>query len=161
MKSKGSVLILILTISVLFTRAQVPEIYNFQEFEPFLNNQNDTTYVINFWATWCIPCVKELPDFEKLNSEFKNDKFRMILVSLDFKSQLNTSLLPFIKKNRIESEVILLSDPNSNEWINRVNKKWTGSIPATIIFNRDFYFFHEGSMNYSQLYELITQNIKQ
>ena len=43
--------------------------YNFDGLQPFLNQKNDTLYVINFWATWCVPCVKELPIFEKINNE--------------------------------------------------------------------------------------------
>lgn len=137
------------------------EIHDFNSFESYLKKDNDTTYIINFWATWCIPCVKELPEFERINQEFRDRKFKMILVSLDFKSQVESALVPFIEKNKIESEVILLSDPNSNEWINKVNKSWSGSIPATIIYNKDFYFFREGSMNFDELKEIITKNIKQ
>lgn len=135
------------------------DVLNFNEFEPRLLKNNDTTYVINFWATWCIPCVKELPYFEKINKDFKLDKFKLILVSLDFKSSIKSSLIPFIEKKDISSEVIVLSDPNANEWINKVNNSWTGSIPATIIYNKNFYFFKEGSMDYDELNEIITKNL--
>lgn len=139
--------------------AQHIPVYDFEELEPLLQKQNDTTYVINFWATWCIPCVKELPDFEKANAEFKNQKFKMILVSLDFKSQIEKSVIPFIKDKNIQSEVVVLSDPDANTWINKVNPEWTGSIPATIIYNRDFYFFLEGSMNYEEINQIIIKNL--
>ncbi len=140
--------------------AQEVVVHDFDSFESYLKHNNDTTYVINFWATWCIPCVKEIPYFQKVNKEYKGQKFKMILVSLDFKSQLEKQVIPFIKERNIEPEVILLSDPNSNEWINKVNKKWTGSIPATVIYNKDYYFFHEGSMTYEELNKLISKNIK-
>ncbi len=135
-------------------------IVDFEGFKPHLEKNNDTTYVINFWATWCIPCIKELPEFEKINQKFRNNKFKMLLVSLDFKPQIDSKLLPFIKKNDIKSEVILLSDPNSNEWINKVNNDWTGSIPATVIYNNDYYYFREGSMTFDELNEIITKNLK-
>lgn len=125
-----------------------------------LNKDNDTTYIINFWATWCIPCIKELPDFEAINKTYKNKKFKMLLVSLDFKSQIESSLIPFIDKHKLSAEVIVLSDPNANEWINKVNKDWSGSIPATVIYNKDFYFFHEGNMDYNELNKIITKNLK-
>ena len=154
------ILILILVFPVCDLYTQDIVIHDFDSFEPYLNQQNDTIYVVNFWATWCIPCVKELPDFERINREYKSEKFRMLLVSLDFKSQVKKSVIPFIKERNIESEVVLLSDPNSNEWINKVNTDWTGSIPATIIYNKDFYYFHEGSMTYNELKKLISKNIK-
>ncbi len=153
--------LLVISFLLFFTKvdAQEIEVLNFDEFQPLLLKNNDTTYVINFWATWCIPCVKELPYFEEVNSEFRAGKFRMILVSLDFKSQIESSLIPFIEKNNIGAEVVVLSDPNTNYWINEVNKNWTGSIPATIIFNKEYYFFMEGSMDYKELKETISKNI--
>lgn len=158
---KKLLLLVVVAITIIPSNihAQEIDVMNFEEFQPLLHISNDTTYVINFWATWCIPCVKELPYFEEINREYGNKKFKMILVSLDFKSQIESSLIPFIKRNNIEPEVILLSDPNSNYWINEVNKNWSGSIPATIIFNKQYYFFMEGSMTYKELQEIISKNI--
>lgn len=150
---------LLLIITVQSVSAQNIPVYNFEEFQALLQKQNDTTYVINFWATWCIPCVKELPDFEKANAAFKNQKFKTILVSLDFKSQIEKAVIPFIKEKKIQSEVVVLSDPDANSWINKVNPDWTGSIPATVIYNRDFYFFEEGPMNFEEINQIITKNI--
>jgi len=152
-------LVVLFGISINHVFAQHIPVYNFEEFEPILHQENDTTYVINFWATWCIPCVKELPEFEKVNLKFQSQKFKMILVSLDFKSQIENTVIPFIKENKIQSEVVLLSDPNANSWINKVNKDWTGSIPVTIIYNKNFYFFREGTMNFNEINQIITKNL--
>jgi len=152
-------LVVLFGISINHVFAQHIPVYNFEEFEPTLHQENDTTYVINFWATWCIPCVKELPEFEKVNLKFQSQKFKMILVSLDFKSQIENTVIPFIKENKIQSEVVLLSDPNANSWINKVNKDWTGSIPVTIIYNKNFYFFREGTMNFNEINQIITKNL--
>lgn len=101
----------------------------------------NTIYVVNFWATWCAPCVKELPHFEKLNSENKNIK--VVLVSLDFKNQFESKLLPFLKKKSINSEVVLLTDIDYNTWLPTVDKDWSGSIPATLIIKNGQQFFVE------------------
>ncbi len=154
--------ILLLTFlfpAVLSLNGQEVPVYSFAQFEQLLQKRNDTTYVLNFWATWCVPCVKELPDFEKAGVHFNNKKFRLVLVSLDFKSQINSSLIPFLKAKKIRSGVILLSEPDPNSWIDKVNRNWTGSIPMTIIYNRDFYFFREGSMSFSELENILTKNI--
>ncbi len=152
-------LVVLFGISINHVFAQHIPVYNFEEFEPILHQENDTTYVINFWATWCIPCVKELPEFEKVNLKFQSQKFKMILVSLDFKNQVENTVIPFLKENKIQSEVVLLSDPNANSWINKVNKDWTGSIPVTIIYNKNFYFFREGTMNFNEINQIITKNL--
>ena len=100
-----------------------------------LNNTSDSTYVINFWATWCKPCIKELPHFDKLNTTFPGAKLRVVLVSLDFKRQFETGLIPYLTKNNIQSEVLLIDEPDYNLWIDKVDKSWSGAIPATLIIN--------------------------
>lgn len=108
----------------------------FDEVEYIFNYENDTTYVINFWATWCGPCVKELPYFEDLpEKDTDGNPIKVILVSLDFKNQLETRLLPYLNKNNIQSEVIFLRDSKYNDWIDRVDPEWSGSIPITVIYN--------------------------
>lgn len=134
-------------------------VVDYNSLEPILELRNDTTYVVNFWATWCIPCVKELPAFERLNNEYSGRKVKVLLVSLDFPTQVGSRLIPFIEENKIESEVILLDDPNSNVWIGKVDTEWTGSIPATVIFNRDFYGFYERTFEYDDLEEIVKNNL--
>jgi len=130
--------------------------YDFKAFEPFLKMDNDTTYVVNFWATWCAPCVAELPNFEKVTSDYKNQKVKVILVSLDFKKQVETSLIPFTQKKNLQSQVIHLSDPDANAWISKVDTAWSGAIPATLIYNKSKRKFYEQSFTFDQLQKEIT-----
>ncbi len=132
---------------------------NFEQLSPRLHMNNDTIYIINFWASWCNPCIKEIPDFEKINAEYKNKKVKMILVSLDFPHQLESKVIPFIAEHQIKAEVVLLFDTNANQWINEVSSKWSGSIPATLIYKNDFRDFREGSYSYEELKQIIELNI--
>lgn len=125
--------------------------YDYKSFEPFLKRNNDTIYVINFWATWCQPCIKELPYFEKLNTDYKNRKVKVILVSLDIKKQVESNLIPFIKRKNLQSEVIFLNDPDANSWISKIDPNWSGAIPATIIYNNNRSKFYEQSFTFEQL----------
>jgi thiol-disulfide isomerase/thioredoxin len=111
------------------------------EEEIFLNN--DTTYVINFWATWCKPCVKELPYFESLHRSAGKEKMKVILVSLDFRNQVESKLKPFIRDNNYSAKVILLLDSKYNSWIDKVEKNWSGSIPSTLLIKGDKRLFAE------------------
>lgn len=125
--------------------------YDFESFEPLLKIDDGKTRVINFWATWCKPCVAELPYFELINSRYPYNEVEVILVSLDLPKQVESKLIPFVKKQKIESRVLLLDDPDANSWIPKVNKNWSGSIPATIIYKGNNVNFYERSFTYSDL----------
>lgn len=129
-------------------------IYDFDQFEPLLKQTDDKVYIINFWATWCKPCIKELPYFEQLNANFSKQEVEVVLVSLDFPEQINTHLIPFIQKNKIKSKVVLLDDVNSNRWIPLVSEKWSGAIPATVMYSKNKFNFYEQTFDYN---ELVTQ----
>jgi thiol-disulfide isomerase/thioredoxin len=131
-------------------KSQIP-VMNFEEFEPHLQKQNDTTYVINFWATWCKPCVDELPAFEELNRKYGDKPVKVILVSLDFVRNLESRVLPFIETNNLKSDIILLNDPKSHQWIDKVSPEWSGSIPATVIYNRGKRTFYERAFHFDEL----------
>lgn len=151
MKKTAYILILLVALYAGKTLiAQVP-VVDFEGFQPYLKKTTDTVYVVNFWATWCKPCVKELPAFEKLNREYRNEKVKVLLVSLDFIKHYDSKLIPFIKKNNLQSEVILLNDPRSNRWIDKVSPEWSGAIPATVIYRGDMRGFYGQSFTYEEL----------
>ncbi len=125
---------------------------SFDDFEHILHQDNDTTYVINFWATWCGPCVKELPYFEELHQKTKDQKLKVILVSLDFKKQIEKKFVPFLKENKIASQVVLLLDSKEQEWIDKVDERWSGAIPITIVYRgKRRAFLEEDFASYTEL----------
>ncbi|NMH87896.1 TlpA disulfide reductase family protein [Flavivirga algicola] len=129
----------------------VLEVYDYKGFEKFLKKKDDKIYVINFWATWCKPCVKELPYFEKLNEQYSDKNVEVILVSLDFPHLYESKLKPFIKKKNLKSKVIALDDADMNSWIPKVDEDWSGAIPATLIYKNEASKFFEGSFTYETL----------
>ncbi|MFH6957132.1 TlpA family protein disulfide reductase [Flavobacterium aquidurense] len=116
-----------------------------------IKNGQDSTYVVNFWATWCAPCIKELPHFERLNAEFKSEKLAVLLVSVDFKSKLNAAVIPFVKRKNMKSQVFLLNESDPQKYIDRIDKSWSGSIPATLFIKGDKRKFIESEFTYEQL----------
>ncbi len=117
----------------------------------------DTTYIVNFWATWCRPCIAELPYFELVNDSLKEKKVKVLLVSVDFLSLKEEKLIPFVQKKGYKSELFILNEKNENEWINRVSPEWSGAIPATLILNTDKKyrrFYEQDFHDYPSLYSI-------
>ncbi len=137
-----------------------PRVLAFNDFEPHLHFHNDTTYLVNFWASWCSPCVEELPAFERIGEEYGHLKVKVLLVSLDFPKQIESKLVPFLEQNQIQSEVLVLNDPDANKWIDRVDPSWSGSLPATLIYHKSDRTFREGAYNYEELKSIVEQKIK-
>lgn len=132
------------------------EIYTkFEDFEKYLHLDGDTTYVVNFWATWCKPCVDELPYFDSLALAMKDQKVRVILVTIDFEESLNKRVIPFINKRNVLSQVVLFDDPRQNDWIPKISKEWSGAIPATYIYRGKKTAFYEQQFSYKTLYKAV------
>lgn len=134
-----------------YSRYQNIPVTDFNGIEKWMNKQNDTVYVINFWATWCAPCVKEFPVFEQFAKENKNEKVKVLMINLDFPDQYEPRLLPLLKKQKSNLDVIMLDDPNQNQWISKVDSAWSGSLPATLIYGNGKRFFLEKELTYDEL----------
>jgi thiol-disulfide isomerase/thioredoxin len=122
-----------------------------------VRNNSDTTYVINFWATWCSPCVKEIGYFEDLHREYAGDPVQVILVSLDFPNQKDRRVLPFIEEKQLSAPVLLVTDLDYNGWIDLVDPSWSGSLPATLIYRGDKKVFLEKELTKNELNEHFLQ----
>lgn len=116
---------------------------------------NDTLYVVNFWATWCKPCVGEMPYFEAAANKFASRKVKIIFVSLNYARE-QSMVLDFVKKKKIQPDVYLLNAGNPNNWIDKIEPEWNGSIPATIIYKHaKKVFFREGEFTSTELDSII------
>jgi thiol-disulfide isomerase/thioredoxin len=136
---------------ILLSAQTVPTLH-YTELKPLLNQKGDDLYVVNFWATWCAPCVKELPYFEALN---QREDVEVLLVSLDFPKHKESRLLPFIKKNNLKSKLVLLDDTDENYWINDIHPNWSGALPATLIYTKKQRGFYEQSFTKEELFTLV------
>lgn len=108
-------------------------IIKFPELEETILNSQSEYLIVNFWATWCAPCVKELPQFDQLLT--KNKNLKIVLVSFDFVEQLEKKVIPFVEKRQIKSEVVLLDETDYNAFIDKIDPSWSGAIPATLMVN--------------------------
>lgn len=96
---------------------------------------SDTIYVVNFWATFCKPCVAELPDFIRITKQYANKKVKLLMISLDLPSYYPTKISTFAKSHNFTAEIQWLNETNADHFCPMIDPKWSGAIPATIIVN--------------------------
>ena len=134
------------------------QVVNYSGLEEYMQAQPaENLYVYNFWATWCVPCVKELPYFTRLDSLYEDQNVEVVFVSLDFPDLLERSVKPMVKKKLDGQNVMLLDDPKQNDWIPKVDSEWGGAIPATLVVkpSENIRAFKSQSFTYEELTEWI------
>ncbi|MBL7876614.1 MAG: TlpA family protein disulfide reductase [Cyclobacteriaceae bacterium] len=126
-------LLLFWSLSLAATAQQAKEI-TLNDLQQLITTSSEQIQVINFWATWCAPCVKEIPLFESLNKE--NKLVHVTLVSMDYDLDPNPDKVNrFIARKKLQSDVVILAETDPNSWIDKIDKNWGGALPATLIIN--------------------------
>lgn len=151
------VLIAAFFASAVFCTAQNVTVISFDELDTWTRRQDDTVRVFNFWATWCKPCIAEMPAFDSLQRVYTGRKLQVVFVSLDFKKQLAGRVQPFVAKKKFTPPVVLLDAPNPNSWIDRISSDWSGAIPATLVIKTsdDVRAFYEREFTFDELQSII------
>lgn len=128
------------------------KIVKIEELKKVYVKPNDSTYIINFFATWCGPCMMEMPVLNKFYEEHQNTNIQLIFVSLDNAGMIK-KLPAKMKKLGVQAPVYLLNESNDFSWLPYIDKRWQGSIPATMVVNsqKNIKAFFETPMEKGQL----------
>jgi thiol-disulfide isomerase/thioredoxin len=131
----GRIAFLIFVLLCEVSAAQPAKTIKLGELQEVMTEASSSIHIINFWATWCGPCIKELPVFEKITAA-GNPDIKVTLVSLDLDLDPDPQkVYRFIERKNLQSEVLLLDAPDPNSWISKIDKEWSGALPATILVN--------------------------
>jgi len=131
------------------------------DLESYIQN-SDHPLIINFWATYCVPCNQEIPYFEKRVYENKNQHVELLLVSLDLPSFFPSKISSFVKEKNYTSTVWFLNETNADYFCPRVDKNWSGGIPSTLFVNNKTHYrkFFERQLTEPQVEENIKALLK-
>ena len=135
------------------------DVVQFDAIESLMSDQSGNLQVINFWATWCKPCVKELPYFESAYEKHANNGVNFTLVSLDFVEDLDNKVIPFVERKELKSKVLLLDNTKYDTWISKVSEDWDGAIPITVFTDKKKGFFKvvKGEIHQEELENIISE----
>ncbi|MEQ6168121.1 MULTISPECIES: TlpA disulfide reductase family protein [unclassified Ekhidna] len=129
--------------------AQEVEVVKFADLQKKMLYTDAPLTVFNFWATWCGPCIKELPHFDNLENQNKNIK--VYLVSIDFQSELER-VKKFVAKKSLKSNVLFLDEKDPDDYMSKVSQEWSGAIPATLfVTDLGKTYFHEKAFTKEEL----------
>lgn len=131
---KHSLIILLLAGALTASAQEQAKIVKLRELQEIISSKDNTINIINFWATWCAPCVKEMPLFEKLAQERKDVKVTLISMDLDLDPD-PTKVYKFVARKKLQSRVLILDERDPNSYIEQIEKSWSGALPATLIVN--------------------------
>lgn len=123
--------------------------------EELVSRNSDTTYVVNFWATWCSPCVAEIEYFEELHKSSADRKLHVILINLDFPNQVERRLKPFIRERELTAPILNMQNLDYDSWIPLIDSSWSGQIPATLIFRKGKREFYTTEFSRAELFEIV------
>lgn len=144
------------------TSPALKEISMDQANELFKSKENDTLYVTNFFATWCGPCMKEIPHFKEKMSELNGKPVKFTFISLDDKSDWNDAVVNFGKENQLSDYIVLMDGASiSPDFFAKNFKTWKGeSIPFTLMKKGNLSDETVGSMSKEQLDSKIASLLK-
>ena len=115
--------------------------------------ESKTALIVNFWATWCKPCIEEIPYFLEEVKDHRKDSLTILLVSLDFKEAFPAGISTFAAKRKFTAPIVWLDETNADYFAPKIDAKWSGAIPATLFINNKTGYrnFVEEQISHEQL----------
>lgn len=134
-KMKKSISWLLLIILGFTAQAQDIPKWKIGDVDKYIASKPGEVVIINFWATFCKPCVAEIPYFIELSNQYKDKKVSLLLISLDLPSQYPVKIRKFADKHAFKAPIAWLDETNADYFCPRIDSSWSGSIPATLILH--------------------------
>jgi thiol-disulfide isomerase/thioredoxin len=102
--------------------------------------QSDHPLIVNFWATFCVPCVKEIPYFQSTVARYQGEVVELILVSLDLPDYYPGKIASFAQGRGFTAHIVWLDETNADYFCPKVDPRWTGGIPCSLFINNKTHY---------------------
>jgi len=108
---------------------------DFEEFEAVLATEKGNVLLVNIWATWCKPCVHEMPGLEKLHQNYQGKGVKVVTLSLDEVAKADSLVVPYWDSMHFSMDNYLIATPDQGSFVNKIDPLWIGLLPTSFIFN--------------------------
>ncbi|MDQ6758160.1 MAG: TlpA family protein disulfide reductase [Bacteroidota bacterium] len=134
MKFLKELLLIILFFGIFSAKSQTISSWKVTKLQDYIS-KSDSVLVINFWATFCKPCIEEIPYYQTIINKYKDQKVKLLLVSMDLKSEYPDKIKSFAIKSKYTNQIVWLNETNADYFCPKVDKAWMGGIPSTLFVN--------------------------
>lgn len=135
-KIKIFLLLILFLFTVRLFSQEVKPLSSSKDLDELKETLKGKVVLVNFWATWCAPCVKEFPDLVKLYNNYKDKDFKLIFISTDVPEEIDSKVIPFLKNNGVDYVTYYNNFSKPEELIDYIDKNWEGAVPATYIYDK-------------------------
>lgn len=118
-----------------WSKFEVNEI-SIDELNDIIKIRNGRVLLINIWATWCVPCKEEFPDLIKISDKY-GEKLDLVGISIDYPDEIDSKILPFLNELQPSFINYVNGESDSEKFINNLDPKWSGAIPATFLYDSE------------------------
>lgn len=128
------------TISALEIEVPVSKLASLAEYDEFkdlMANEKGKVVLVNLWATWCKPCVHEMPMLEKLHQNYKGKGLKVMALSIDEVAKADSLVVPFWEEMNFSMDNYLIAHQDPGAFVNKIDPLWLGLLPTSFIFNTD------------------------
>ena len=153
--------IIFITFGAFLANAQSIPKWKITDVEDYIK-KSETPVIVNFWATYCIPCIEEIPYFQELVKKYENKGVKLLLISLDFEDFYPSRIKKFADKQKFTAPIVWLDETNADYFCPKIDSAWSGVMPATLLINNKsgFRSFFEEQIPREQLEAEILKLVK-
>ena len=132
------------------------------EYSKLIAGSKGKVLVVNFWATWCAPCIAEFPEFTSIDQKYRPLGVKVVGISADDLGDINDKVVPFVKQQKAQFRIAVQAVEDPQEMIDVVDKKWGGELPATFVYDKrgNRVFVKYGIIDRDQLVQAIDKALK-
>lgn len=134
---------------------------NYRDLQNRIQKLRGKVVVVNFWATWCAPCMEELPDLARFYRNYRSKGVAFIGVSVDDPETADSDIPPVIRKHKVRYPIVVL-DGAPNTFIEKFDKSWRGEIPRFYLYSKSGKRLKawSGKTSYEKLEALVKEALK-